>query len=154
MSFERRAAELGIEIPVPTTPGAAYITGTIMGRYAYTSGHTPHQDGKVYLPGKLGQDRSVSEGYEAARRAALNCLGSLRGMFGSLDRIRRVAKVVGYVNAVEGFTEPHLVINGASELLLEIFGERGKHVRSAIGVSALPLGAPVEIEVVVELEVE
>lgn len=154
MSFERRAAERGIEIPAPTIPGAAYITGIIMGSYAYTSGHTPHLEGNVYLPGKLGLDRSVPEGYQAARRAALNCLGSLRGLLGSLDRIRRVTKVVGYVNAAKDFTEPHLVINGASELLLEIFAERGRHIRSAIGVSTLPLGASVEIEMVVELEEE
>lgn len=152
MSFEQRAAELGIQIPAPTVPSAAYITGIVMGRYAYSSGHTPNLEGKVYLPGKLGRDLSVQEGYQAARRAALNCLGSLKGLLGSLDRISRITKVVGYVNATADFVEPHLVINGASDLLLELFGEKGRHVRTAVGVNTLPLGAAVEVEIVVELE--
>jgi len=152
MHVEQRLAELGILVPPATSPKAAYITGVVMGNYACSSGHTPHINGNVYLPGKVGRERTVEEGYEAARMAALNCLGSLRGLLGSLDRIQRIVKVTGYVNATEDFQEPHLVINGASELLLHIFGEKGLHIRCAIGVCALPFGAPVEIEMLVELK--
>ncbi|NTW04673.1 MAG: RidA family protein [Peptococcaceae bacterium] len=140
-----------IILPLPAKPLAAYISAVRSGDYIYTSGQLPIVNGKLISQGKLGEDISLEEGYQAARIAVVNCLAAIKGLIGNLDKIRKIIKITGYVNSGLGFTNQPAVINGASEFLIEVFGEAGRHARSAVGVSELPLGASVEIEMIVEL---
>jgi enamine deaminase RidA (YjgF/YER057c/UK114 family) len=151
MSAERRLADLGIAIPMLPPPVAAYVPAVRTGRLVYASGQTPTIDGVLQVRGKLGDAISVEEGRGAARLAALNCLAEVRGLLGSLDAISRVVRLTGYVASAPGFGEQPAVMNGASQLLEEVFGEAGRHARSAIGVAELPFGAPVEVELIVEV---
>jgi enamine deaminase RidA (YjgF/YER057c/UK114 family) len=147
MSFERRMRELGIELPVPPEPPGNYVATYVHGDVAETAGHLPFTNGTVAMQGRLGADIDVTAGAAAARVATLNALASLRAAVGSLDRVRRVVKVRGYVSSTPDFAEHHLVTNGASDLILSVFGaEAGGHVRSSVGTSSLPFHAPVEIE--------
>lgn len=109
-------------------------------------------DGKIQFTGKVGKERTIEEGYQSARLCVLNCLGVVKSLAGSLDRVKRVVKVNGFVASADGFTDQPKVINGASELLVELFGEAGKHARAAIGVNELPLGSTTEVEIIVEIE--
>ena len=150
MSIAERLAELGIELPTVAPPAGAYVPAVITGNLVYTAGQLPFVDGVLPQTGKLGDavDPDVAKGY--ARTAALNALAAVESAIGSLDRVTRVVKVVGFVASDPSFTGQPGVINGASEVLGEIFGEAGKHARSAVGVAVLPLDSPVEVELIVE----
>ena len=152
MSFERRLEELGLSLPPVAKPVAAYVPGVLEDGWLYVSGQLPLRDGQLAYRGRVGEAVSPEEGYEAARLCALNILAVVRSLAGSLDRVRRVVKVVGFVNSAPGFTGQPQVINGASELFGQVFGEQGRHARSAVGVSELPLGAAVEVEAVFRVE--
>jgi enamine deaminase RidA (YjgF/YER057c/UK114 family) len=147
-----RIRDLNIQIPTLPKPVAAYIPAQIVGNLIYASGQTPTQEGVLVFSGRLGLDLTTEQGYEAARLACLNCLAELQAVLGTLDRIRKIIKVNGYVRCADEFGEQPKVINGASDLLQSIFGEAGRHARTAIGVSELPFGAPVEIEMIAEIE--
>lgn len=143
-------AKLGITLPEVAAPVAAYIPATEIGDQVWTSGQLPFIDGKLPATGKVGVDVSVEEATELARTAALNALAAVDDAVG-INRVRRVLKIVGFVASDKDFNQQPAVINGASNLMEEIFGERGAHVRTAVGVSELPLNAPVEIELIVEV---
>ena len=149
---EMRLKELGIELPPANTPVANYIPGVRSGRLIFTSGQTPKKDNLLQYTGKLGKDLSVEEGKAAARLCALSCLSIIRDLAGSLDRVSRIVKITGFVNSAPDFTAQPQVVNGASDLLGDIFGEAGKHARAAVGVAALPGDAACEIEMIAELK--
>lgn len=148
MSFEARVQDAGIELPPPPAPGGQYQPVVVAERFAYVSGQTPVQNGAQTVTGKLGAGVSLEEGQRAARLATLNCVAQLKKRFGSLDQVERVVKLCGYVASAEGFSQQSAVVNGASAVLEEIFGEAGQHARVALGVAELPGGAPVEVEIV------
>lgn len=149
---EKKLEELGLQLPQVTAPVGSYIPATRWGDLVFTSGQLPVREGKLLLSGKVGREVTVEEGYEAARTCALNALAAIKDLVGDLDRVERVVKVVGFVASEEGFTAQPSVVNGASDLLKEVFGEKGVHARSAVGMAELPLGAPVEVELVVGLK--
>lgn len=151
MSFEERVRELGLTMPETPRPVANYVVAVQTGNLIFASGQTPTVQSKLIVRGKLGRDVTIEEGQEAARVAILNCLAEVRSITGTLDAIKRVVKLNGYVASAEGFVAQPQVINGASLLLEEIFGDVGKHARAAIGVAELPGGAPVEVELIVEV---
>lgn len=144
--------ELGLEIPDAPKPVAAYIPAKQTGNLVFTAGQLPMVNGELISKGLLGQDVEIDEANKAARICTLNALAAIKGVIGDLDRIKQIVRVVGYVASVPTFTQQPAVVNGASELLLEIFGENGKHARSAVGMTVLPLNASVEIELTVEVE--
>ena len=148
---ERALAKLGLALPPAPSALANYVGAVVTGKLVFLSGHGPVQDGQLIYRGKLGRDFTTEEGYQAARLVMLNCLASLRAAVGSLDRVRRVVKLLGMVNATPEFTEQPQVINGASDLLVAVFGDRGRHARSAVGMGSLPLNIAVEIEMIVEI---
>ncbi|WP_447005224.1 RidA family protein [Saccharothrix isguenensis] len=150
MSWTARLAELGIELPEVAAPLAAYVPANRSGQYVYTSGQLPFVEGVLAATGKVGGDISPEEAKAHARTCGLNALAAVHALVG-IDSVVRVVKVVGFVASAEGFTGQPAVLNGTSELLGEVFGEAGKHARSAVGVSELPLGAPVEVELIVEI---
>jgi enamine deaminase RidA (YjgF/YER057c/UK114 family) len=153
MSAEARLREKNIVLPVPTPPMANYVGAVRVGSLLFVSGHGPIRDGKATARGKLGKDLSVEQGYEVAREVGLNLLATVRATLGSLDKVKRVVKVLGMVNSAEGFGDQPKVINGFSDLMVEVFGEAiGKHARSAVGMAGLPVNIPVEIEMVLEVE--
>jgi enamine deaminase RidA (YjgF/YER057c/UK114 family) len=145
-----RLAELGLELPPMAPPLAAYVPAVQSGRHVYVSGQVPIADGKLLETGKVGAEVTPERAKELAARCALNALAAIDSLVG-LDRVARVVKVVGFVASAAGFTGQPGVINGASELFGEVFGDAGRHARSAVGVAELPLGAPVEVEVIVEI---
>jgi enamine deaminase RidA (YjgF/YER057c/UK114 family) len=148
---EERLAELGLSIPQVAAPVAAYVPAVRTGSYVYTAGQLPLRDGALMHSGKVGADVSPEQAYECARQCALNALAAIRSQVGDLSAITRVVKLVGFVSSEPGFTGQPQVVNGASELLGQIFGDLGQHARSAVGVSVLPMDAPVELELVVEV---
>ncbi len=150
--IELKLKELGIELPEPAKPVAAYIPAKQSGKLVFTAGQLPMVKGELISIGLLGQDVEVEDANKAARVCTLNALAAIKGVIGDLDRIKQIVRVVGYVASVPTFTQQPAVVNGASELLLEIFGEAGKHARSAVGMAVLPLNASVEIELTVEVE--
>jgi enamine deaminase RidA (YjgF/YER057c/UK114 family) len=150
--FEEKIKELGITIPEPVKPLAAYIPAMQVGNLVMTSGQLPISAGVVKYQGKVGKDLSEEEGKEAAKLCAINCLSAVKSVIGNLDKINRVLKLTVFIASAEGFTAQPKVANGASEFIGEIFGEAGKHVRSAVGVSELPLNSAVEIEMIVEVK--
>ena len=152
MSAEARLRELGIVLPPAPTPVASYVTIAQTGNVAYTAGHGPRRADGTMIIGRVGQDLDVDEAREAARVTGLGLLATIRQHLGSLDRVTRVVKVLGMVNAVPVFEEHPTVINGCSDLFAEVFGPAGVHARSAVGVGSLPEGIPVEIEVIIEFE--
>ncbi|CAE6826107.1 RidA family protein [Paraburkholderia aspalathi] len=143
--------ELGIELPSAGAPAAAYVMSAQSGNTVYLSGHIAKKDGKVWA-GKLGATLTTDEGKAAARSIAIDLLATLHAHVGDLNRVTRIVKLMSLVNSTLEFTEQHLVTNGASELIADVFGERGKHARSAFGVAQIPLGACVEIEMIAEVE--
>ena len=151
MSAEKRLKELGISLPAAPKPVANYVPCVRVGNLLFVSGHGPYSDGKTVVLGKLGKDLTVEEGYQTARNVALNALASIKDALGDLDKVRRVVKLLGMVNCTEDFKDQPKVINGGSDLLVEIFGEAGKHARSAVGMQSLPNGIPVEIEMILEV---
>ena len=153
MNAKAKLLELGLELPAATAPLGAYRPVVVTGQHAYTSGHGPLSPGGSFVKGRLGGDLSKEEGYQAAKYAGLAILSSLQQELGSLDRIKRVVKVLGMVNCTNDFLEQPAVINGCSELFRELFGEtHGVGARSAVGVSSLPAGWAVEIEGIFEIE--
>jgi enamine deaminase RidA (YjgF/YER057c/UK114 family) len=154
MGAEARLKDKGITLPTPTTPLANYVGAVQTGNLLFLSGHGPlRPQGTFTHVGKVGRDLSVEQGYQVAREVGLNLLATARAALGSLDRVKRVVKVLGMVNSAEGFGDQPKVINGFSDLMVEVFGETiGKHARSAVGMAGLPLGIPVEIEMILEVE--
>ncbi|MQA05765.1 MAG: RidA family protein [Streptosporangiales bacterium] len=148
---EQRLAELGLELPAVVPPVASYVPAVVSGSYVYVSGQVPIVDGELAVAGRLGVDVDVDEAKQAARTCALNALAAVKSVTGDLDKVKRVVKLLGFVNSAPDFAQQPQVVNGASDLLGEVFGERGQHARSAIGVAALPLNAPVEVEMIVEV---
>ncbi|GAA1347025.1 RidA family protein [Falsarthrobacter nasiphocae] len=150
-TVEERIAELGLTLPAVAAPVASYVPAVQTGSYVYTAGQLPFVDGALETTGKVGSDVEVEDAARLAATCALNALAAVKSVIGDLDRITRVVKVVGFVASDPSFTlQPH-VINGASNLLTEILGDRGVHARSAVGVAVLPLDAPVEVELIVEV---
>ncbi len=149
---ESKLSTLGLSLPEAPKPVAAYIPAKQSGNLIFTAGQLPMVNGELISKGLLGQDVEIDEANKAARICTLNALAAIKGVIGDLDRIKQIVRVVGYVASVPIFTQQPAVVNGASELLLEIFGENGKHARSAVGMAVLPLNASVEIELTVEVE--
>jgi enamine deaminase RidA (YjgF/YER057c/UK114 family) len=149
-SVERRLERLGLKLAAPAPAVANYVGAVISGKLV--SGHGPFRDGQYHHVGKVDSEISVEQAYEASRITIVNALASLKAEVGSLDRVTRIVKLFGMVNSDPGFERQPEVINGASDLLVEIFGERGRHARSAVGLGALPMGISVEIEMIVEIE--
>ena len=151
MSIQQKLKDLNITLPAVATPAAAYVMYVQTGNNVYLSGHIAKQDGKVWV-GQLGRDMTTEQGKQAARAVAIDLMATLQAACGGdLSKVKRIVKLVSLVNSTAEYTEHHLVTNGASELLGEVFGEAGKHARSAFGVAQLPLGSCVEIEMVAEL---
>ena len=146
----QKLSNLGITLVPPGAPAAAYVMAVTSGNQVFVSGHIAKRDGKPWV-GKLGVDMDTASGKAAARSIAIDLMSTLQAHLGSLDRVKRIVKVMGLVNSSPEFIEQHLVINGCSELLAEVFGDAGKHARSAFGVTQIPLGACVEIEMIVEI---
>ena len=152
VNIENRLGQIGLKLPDVPKPVAAYIPAKQTGNLVFTAGQLPMVNGELVSKGLLGQDVEIDEANKAARICTLNALAAIKGVIGDLDRIKQIVRVVGYVASVPTFTQQPAVVNGASELLLEIFGEAGKHARSAVGIAVLPLNASVEIELTVEVE--
>lgn len=148
---ERRLADLGLELPPVVAPLASYVPAVRSGSYVFTSGQLPKQNDQMHAVGKVGAEVDLETAVVAARLCAVNALAAVASVSGDLSAVTRVVKVVGFVASAPGFTEQPAVVNGASDLLLAVFGDAGAHARSAIGVAALPLDAPVEVELVVEV---
>jgi enamine deaminase RidA (YjgF/YER057c/UK114 family) len=151
MGAEARLKQLGITLPTPNKPMANYVPGAQVGNLLFLSGHGPIREGSALATGKVGRDLTTEEAYKVAREVGLNLLASARSLLGSLDRVKRVVKVLGMVNSADGFGEQPKVINGFSDLMVEVFGDAGRHARSAVGMAGLPVGIPVEIEMIVEV---
>jgi enamine deaminase RidA (YjgF/YER057c/UK114 family) len=149
---ESKLIELTLSLPDAPKPVAAYVPAKQTGNLVFTAGQLPMVNGELISKGLLGQDVEIDEANKAARICTLNALAAIKGVIGDLDRIKQIVRVVGYIASVPTFTQQPAVVNGASELLLEIFGENGKHARSAVGMAVLPLNASVEIELTVEVE--
>jgi len=148
---EEKLAELGLSVPAVAAPVAAYIPAVRTGSLVLTSGQLPMRDGQLLHVGKVGGEVSEEEAVECARQCALNALAAIKAEIGDLDAIKRIVKVVAFVSSTPDFTGQPLIANGASELLGEVFGDAGRHARSAVGVPVLPLDAPVEVELMVEV---
>ena len=148
---EERLAELGLEVPQVAKPVAAYIPAVRSGNHVFTSGQLPMREGQLIHAGKVGGEVTADEAVECARQCALNALAAVRAEVGELSAVKRIVKVVAFVASTPDFTGQPGVANGASELFGTVFGERGQHARSAVGVPVLPLDAPVEVELVVEI---
>ena len=153
-SPEARLKMLGIELPMAPKPAANYVTATQSGRLVFLAGQGPLANGQVIYRGKVGVDLSEDDAYQAAKLTIKNSLAILREHAGSLDRVTRILKLLAWVNCAEGFGRQHLVLNGASDLLVEIFGDRGRHARSAVSAHDLPFGIAVEIEMIAEVDFE
>lgn len=152
MKYEEKLQELGFSVPPAAIPVANYAPGVVIGDTIYVSGQLPMVEGKLKYQGKLGADFSIVEGYEAARICALNGLGIVKALVGDLDRVERIVKITGFVNCTPDFTDQPKVVNGASDLFGQVFGEAGVHARSAVGAAALPLGACCEVELIVKIK--
>lgn len=150
--IEQKIKEIiGHDLPTPAKPLAAYIPALQVGDLIFTSGQLPTKEGKLIAEGKVGYEVSEEKGIECARVSAINCLAAIKMVIGDLDRIEQVVKLVVFVNSKIGFTAQPKIANGASEFLVQVFGEKGKHARSAVGVCELPINAPVEIEMIVRV---
>lgn len=151
--IEKRLEELGLQLPNCPVPVASYIPGQIfLDRLVYISGQDCKKDGQLLYEGKLGAEVTIEEGVLCARQSVLNCLAALKNTVGDLDRVEKIVKLLGFVASAPGFVQHPAVINGGSELLIQLFGEGGRHARAAIGTSELPFNTPVEIEMIVELK--
>ncbi|MEE9594359.1 MAG: RidA family protein [Candidatus Hydrothermarchaeales archaeon] len=148
MSIEAKLKDLGIDLPLPPEPLGAYVPCVRVGELLFLSGVLPLVEGELIATGKVGGELSIEEGQKAARQTALNALSIARKNLETLDKVTRVVKVVGYVASAEGFNNQPAVVNGASDLFVEVFGERGRHARVATGVNELPMNSPIELEVI------
>ncbi|NOU10767.1 MAG: RidA family protein [Nitrospira sp.] len=151
MSYEQKLTQLGLALPAPPKPVANYVPVVRVGDLLFLSGVLPSRDGQLIMTGKLGQNVSIEQGMEAARVAVLNGLSIIRQEAGSLDRVKRIVKMVGHIASAPGFTDQPQVLNGASDLLVSLFGDAGRHARVAVGAAELPRQAPVEIELIVQV---
>jgi enamine deaminase RidA (YjgF/YER057c/UK114 family) len=151
MSFEARLSELQLELPPPPKPVASYIPAVRSGNLLFLSGVLPFRDGQLTVTGKVGRELTADQARDASRTAVLNALAIARQELGTLDRITKMVRMVGHVASAEGFVQQPAVINGASDLLVQIFGDAGRHARVAVGVAELPLNAPVELELILEV---
>lgn len=153
MSIEKRLSELGISLPPAAAPLANYVSYVQEGSLIFIAGQLPRDaDGQLAYVGKLGKDLSVEDGYAAARSCALHCIAQVKAALGSLDQVKRVVRVAGFVNCTDDFTQQPQVLNGASDVIMEVFGDKGRHTRVAVGNNALPGGVAVEVEMVVAAE--
>jgi enamine deaminase RidA (YjgF/YER057c/UK114 family) len=152
MKAEAKLSELGLVLPSAPGPIANYVRAVRVGNLLFVSGHGPTRDGKYLFTGKLGKDLTIDDGYKAAQLVCLNCLASVREALGDLDRVKRVVKLLGMVNSAPDFGHQPEVINGASDLLVQLYGDAGRHARSAVGMGALPRNIAVEIEMILEVE--
>jgi len=150
--IEEKIKELGFELPQAAKPLAAYVPAKQIGNLVMTSGQVPLLSGEIKYKGKIGKDLTEEDGIKAAQVCALNCLAAIKDLIGTLDKIEEILKLTVFVNSPEDYIAHPKIANGASELLLNIFGDKGKHVRSAVGVSGLPLNSAVEIEMIVKLK--
>lgn len=150
--YEAKLENMGLKLPPVPKPVAAYVPAVLVDKYIYTSGQLPMEEGKLAYKGKVGGELTEDQGYAAAKICAINCLSAIRDLAGSLDHVERIVKVTGFVNSAPGFINQPKIMNGASEFLGEIFGDAGRHARSAVGVSELPLGAAVEVELIVKVK--
>ncbi len=150
MRIERELEKLGFGLPTPK-PLAAYVPAVRVGELVWTAGQGPTIDGKALFTGKLGRELTEEQGYKAAQICIVNCLACVRSVIGDLDKVEQVVKLLGFVASVDGFTRQPWVMNGASELLITLYGDKGKHARSAIGTNQLPLDIPVEVEMIVRV---
>lgn len=150
-TVEKKLKTLGITLPDPPGPAAAYVPALHIDNFVYVSGQDCRIDGELKYRGKVGSDLSIQQGYDAARQAAINALAVLLDTIGDLNRVKQIVKLLGFVNSAQGFVEQPYVINGASHLFEQIWGERGRHARSAIAACELPFDTPVEIEMIVAL---
>lgn len=150
--FEEKIKELGYDLPEAPKPLASYVPAIKSGNIIYTAGQLPLVKGALEFTGKLGKDVSDADGKKCAEYSCLNCLSVIKGITGSLDKVKQILKVTVFVNSTEEYTNQPEIANGASDLLVKIFGEKGKHARSAVGVAQLPKNAPVEIEIMAEVE--
>ncbi len=151
MYIENRLEELGIKLPIPAKPVAEYVPAKQTGNLVFVSGQDCRRDGTLLYEGKVGKEVTPEQGAEAARQAMINAIAVLKMHVGDLDRVKQIVKVLGFVNSADGFVQQPMVINGASRLLVEVFGENGKHSRSAISANELPFNTPVEIELIAEV---
>jgi enamine deaminase RidA (YjgF/YER057c/UK114 family) len=151
MTIEGKLKQIGVELPPVPKPLAAYIPAVRTGNLLFVAGQGPVLSGQMQYKGKVGKELTLEQGYEAAKICALNCLSIVKDEIGSLDKVNKIVKVVGYVASAPGFNDQPKVINGASEFLVELFGEKGKHARVAVGTNELPLDIPVEVEIIVEI---
>ncbi|MEJ2165085.1 MAG: RidA family protein [Desulfobacterales bacterium] len=151
MQVEARLEEMGIKLPPAVSPVANYVPAVRSGNLVFLSGHGPFKEDGSLITGKVGSELTTEQGYEAARRIAIALLGSLKAEIGDLEKVKRVVKLLGLVNCTSDYKDQPKVINGASDFLVEVFGARGKHARSAVGTNALPLNIAVEIEMIVEV---
>jgi enamine deaminase RidA (YjgF/YER057c/UK114 family) len=152
MDYDKKLKELGIELLAPSKPIANYVKAVRVGNLLYLSGHGPSRADGTTITGKLGADMTVEQGYEAAKQTGISILSTLKAELGDLNKVKRVVKVLGMVNCTETFPDQPKVINGFSDLIVSVFGEKGKHARSAVGMNSLPGNMAVEIEIIVELE--
>jgi enamine deaminase RidA (YjgF/YER057c/UK114 family) len=149
---ELKLEELGITLSTPSSPVANYVNTVLTGNLLYISGKGPLQDNGEYIKGKVGEDLTIEEGYNAARVTAINLISTLKASLGDLRKVKRIIRVTGMVNSSSDFTEHPSVVNGCSDLLVEVFGEKGKHTRAAVGMNSLPSNIAVEIDMIVEVE--
>lgn len=152
VDYDKKVEELGIKLAPPATPTANYVKAVRTGNLLYLSGHGPSRSDGTSITGKVGQDMTIEGGYDAARQAGIALLSTMKAELGSLNKVKRVVKVLGMVNCTSDFKDQSKVINGCSDLLVEVFGDNGKHARSAVGMNALPGNIAVEIEIIVELK--
>ncbi|MCZ6874172.1 MAG: RidA family protein [bacterium] len=151
MHVEDKLAQMGLVLPSPGPPAGNYVGAVLVGDLLFVSGHGPRRADHSYMTGKVGRDLTTEQAYEAAKVVMLNCLASVKREIGDLDRVKRMVKLLGMVNCTEDFIEHPQVINGASDLLVELYGESGRHARSAVGMQQLPMNIPVEVEMIVEV---
>ena len=152
MTIEDKLSEMGFKLPAPGQPAGNYVPAVRTGNLVFLSGHGPKLEDGSLITGKVGADLTLDEAYAAAQRVALILLASLKAEIGDLDRVSRVVKLLGMVNCTPDFNDQPKVINGASDLLVELYGDKGRHARSAVGMNALPMNIAVEIEMIVEIE--
>jgi enamine deaminase RidA (YjgF/YER057c/UK114 family) len=152
VDFDKKLKDLGITLPAPSKPVANYVKAVRTGNLVFLAGHAPVKPDGTYVTGKVGRDLTIEQGYEAAKLTAISLLATLKAELGDLNKVKRVVKVLGMVNCHSDFTDQPKIINGCSDLLVAVFGDNGKHARSAVGMNALPFNTSVEIEMIVEVE--
>ncbi len=152
MKVEQKLKQMGIVLPEPAKPLAAYVPAVRAGEFVYVSGQLPFVDGQLRVKGRVGAEVSAEDAYQEARTCAINCLGVLKSVVGDLDKVKQIVKVTGFVASAPGFNAQPAVVNGASELLAEALGDAGVHARAAVGVAELPMGTPVEVELIAQVE--